>query len=193
MVFKKSMLLAIALGSLVLSGCSQPSFNTDAVRNAVTEDAEKIDARVDVTLNQLYAQYPNVRDLSSRAAGILVIPLVTEAGFFWGGGYGRGALRVNGQTQDYYSTASAGYGFQFGAQQYSHALFFMTEQSLEDFRISPGWALSGDAEYTLLSGGESLRAETTTALAPVIAVVFGQSGLKFGVSIEGQKYTRIIP
>ncbi|MFZ8882735.1 MAG: twin-arginine translocation pathway signal, partial [Paracoccaceae bacterium] len=30
-------------------------------------------------------------------------------------------------------------------------------------------------------------------LAPIIAVIFGQSGMKVGVSLEGQKYSRIIP
>ena len=41
--------------------------------------------------------------------------------------------------------------------------------------------------------GGNLSAETTTALAPVIAVVFGQAGLLAGASVEGTKYTRIIP
>ena len=100
---------------------------------------------------------------------------------------------MNGVTEDYYSTASAGYGLQIGAQQYGHALFFMTRQALNDFINSQGWALSGDAEYTWQGRGENLRAETTTVLAPIIAVIFGQSGMKVGVSLEGQKYSRIIP
>jgi lipid-binding SYLF domain-containing protein len=40
------------------------------------------------------------------AAGMLVMPLVTEAGFGFGGAYGRGALRIGGTTVDYYSAAS---------------------------------------------------------------------------------------
>ena len=186
----KTILVSISLGMfLALSGCGGGGVNT----TFINEDAEKIDARVDLTLSQLYTQYPNVEELGQKAAGILIMPLVTEAGLFWGGSYGRGALRVNGVSEDYYSTASAGYGLQIGAQQYGHALFFMTRQALNDFKNSQGWALSGDVEYTWQGRGENMRAETTTAMAPIIAVIFGQSGMKVGVSLEGHKYTRIIP
>ena len=186
----QTILVSMALAmSLALSGCGSGGVNTDFIN----EDAEKIDARVDVALGQLYTQYPNIEELGQKAVGILIMPLVTEAGLFWGGSYGRGALRVNGVSEDYYSTASAGYGLQIGAQQYGHALFFMTRQALNDFKNSQGWALSGDVEYTWQGQAENVRAETTTALAPIIAVIFGQSGMKVGVSLEGQKYTRIIP
>ena len=69
----------------------------------------------------------------------------------------------------------------------------MTRKSIEDFKNSPGWALTGDVDFTSYDQAENIRAETTTALAPIIAVVFGQSGLKVGVSLEGSKYTRISP
>ena len=62
-----------------------------------------------------------------------------------------------------------------------------------DFRRSSGWAAGADIEYALNDRGESLRAETTTSLAPVIAVIFAQAGLRVGASLEGTKYTRIIP
>ncbi|MCE8472198.1 twin-arginine translocation pathway signal, partial [Rhodovulum sulfidophilum] len=41
--------------------------------------------------------------------------------------------------------------------------------------------------------GGMVSADTITALDPVIAVVFGQAGLIFGATLEGTKYTRIIP
>ncbi|WP_136441549.1 YSC84-related protein [Pacificoceanicola onchidii] len=152
-----------------------------------------IDARVDTTLSQLYADYPATRNLAAKSTGILVMPLVTEAGFGFGGGYGRGALRVGGATVDYYSVAKASGGLQIGGQQYSHVLFFMTEAALETFRRSPGYAAGANIEYATPAQGETLAAETTTSLAPVIAVIFGQSGLHLGATLEGVKYTRIIP
>ncbi len=155
--------------------------------------AATIDARVDSTLEFMYQQYPGTRDLSNRSSGMLVMPLVTEAGLGLGGSYGRGALRVGGATVDYYSATSGSAGLQIGAQQYSHVLFFMTPDALMEFRQSPGWAAGADIEYAINNQGEVLRAETTTSLSPVIAVVFGQTGLRLGASIEGSKYTRIIP
>ncbi len=155
--------------------------------------AGTIDARVQTTLSQMYAAYPSTRDLANKSAGMLVMPLITEAGLGLGGGYGRGALLVNGATVDYYSATKANVGLQIGAQQYAHVLFFMTEDALARFRRSPGWAGGADIEYAIPEGGETLRAETTTSLAPVIAVVFGQAGLRVGATLEGTKYSRIIP
>jgi lipid-binding SYLF domain-containing protein len=156
-------------------------------------DGAIIDARVDQTLNFLFSRYPGTTEIRDKAAGMLVMPLVTKAGFGLGGSYGRGALRVNNATVDYYSAAAATVGLQIGAQQYSHVLFFMTSDALERFRRSPGWAAGADVEYVLNEQGENLSAETTTALSPVIALVFGQAGLIAGATLKGTKYTRIIP
>ncbi len=184
--FSRRAFTAFSFASFVaVSACSTPQ--------ALRVDPDIVDARVDYTLTQLYQEYPNTRALSEKASGMLVMPLITEAGFGIGGSYGRGALRINDETADYYSTASATFGFQIGAQQYAHVLFFMTEDALNGFRQSQGWAAGGDLEYSIPDGGETFRAETTTAMAPIFAVVFGQSGLKIGATLEGTKYTRIIP
>ena len=156
-------------------------------------NAQKIDARIDTTLNYLYNQYPNTQDLAEKSTGMLVMPLVTEGGLIVGGGYGRGALRINNATVDYYSATKGSVGFQIGAQQFAHVLFFMTQDALEGFRRSSGWAAGADIEYVFRDKGENLRAETTTSTAPVVAVIFGQAGALAGVSLEGMKYTRIIP
>ena len=153
----------------------------------------RIDARVDETLNFMFATYPGTRDLDAKAVGKLVIPVVTEAGLGFGASYGRGALRVGNSTVDYYSATAVSGGLQIGAQQFSHVLFFMTQQALMEFRTSNGWAVGADAEYVLNNEAENIRAETTTSLAPVIAVIFAQAGLRVGATVEGTKYTRIIP
>jgi len=155
--------------------------------------ASTIDARVGSTVNFMFDRYPGTRDLAGKSAGMLVMPLVTEVGLGLGGSFGRGALQVGGSTVDYYSAASGSAGLQIGAQQYSHVLFFMTQNALIDFRQSQGWAAGADLEYAISDRGETLRAETTTSLAPVIAVVFAQAGLRVGATLEGTKYTRIIP
>ena len=154
--------------------------------------AAQIDARVDATRDFLFNTYPGTRDLAQQAAGVLFMPLITEAGLIYGGGYGRGALRVGGVTVDYYSATKATFGLQIGAQQYAHALFFMTEAALGQFRRSPGWAAGADLRYATPQQGASLGKETTE-LEPVIALVFGQQGLIAGATLAGTKYTRIIP
>lgn len=151
-----------------------------------------IDARVDSTRDFLFSRYPGTRDLAARANGVLYMPLITEAGFGFGGGFGRGALRINDVTVDYYAAFRATVGFQIGAQQYAHALFFMTEQALGEFRRADGWAVGADARYALPDQGASIGKETTE-INPVIALVFGQSGLIAGATLAGIKYSRIIP
>lgn len=155
--------------------------------------ASTIDARVASTLDFLYSNYPATTQLRDKSAGILVMPLMTKAALGAGGAYGRGALLVNGTSVDYYSAAQASVGFQLGAQQYAHALFFMTNAALYEFRTSPGWEAGADIEYALNDRGANLSASTITQLSPVIGVVFGQAGLLAGASIDGTKYTRIIP
>ncbi len=152
-----------------------------------------IDARVEATLAEMYRSYPNTRQLAEKANGMLVMPLVTEAGLGFGGAYGRGALRVNNVTVDYYSVTKASGGLQIGAQQYAHVLFFMTEPALREFRRSPGWAAGAGLEYVISDKGDSVSADTTTVMSPVLAAVFGRAGLRIGATLEGTKYSRIIP
>ncbi|MDK3072857.1 YSC84-related protein [Sedimentitalea sp. JM2-8] len=167
---------------------------TAACGNGVgSPGAATIDARVDATLNQMYSQYPNTVDLAAKSTGMLVMPLVTEAGFGFGGGYGRGALRVDNVTVDYYSNTKASAGFQIGAKQYAHVLFFMTQDALEGFRRSNGWTAGADLDYVLTDRGDSISADTNTLRSPILAAIFGQAGLYAGASLEGAKYTRIIP
>jgi lipid-binding SYLF domain-containing protein len=155
--------------------------------------AAQLEAQVDATRNYLFARYPGSEDLAAKAQGILWMPLITEAGFWVGGGYGRGALRINNATVDYYSATQASFGPQIGAQQYAHALFFMTPEALQNFRAGPGWAATADLEYAVMDDAGNLSAGTLTALDPVIAIVFGQQGLIVGATLQGTKYTRIIP
>ena len=155
--------------------------------------APRIDARTDAAFNFMYSQLPETQTLAGKASGVLMMPLVTEAGLGFGGAYGRGALRVDDVTVDYYSVTNASVGLQAGAQQYSHALFFMTESALQDFRSSSGWVAGADLEYAVSSSTGALTTDTTTLLTPVVAVVFGQAGLIAGATVEGQKYNRILP
>lgn len=158
-----------------------------------SQGSQRIDARVEAAIDLMYREVPGTEELAFNAAGMLVMPLVTEAGFGFGGSYGRGALRVNGATVDYYSAASGSFGLQIGAQQYAHTLFFMTSAALEDFRRSTGWSAGADIRYAVNDQAGTLGVDTTTITAPVIAVVYGQAGLLVGATVEGTRYTRILP
>jgi lipid-binding SYLF domain-containing protein len=178
-----------------ISGGLSAAALTAACGNGIgSEGADVIDARVAATLQFLQSNYPGTQELIETSPGILVMPLVTEAGFLTiGGAYGRGALLVNGVPVDYYSAAKASVGPQLGAQQYAHALFFRTDEALAEFRTSQGWVAGADLTYVFSNEGQTFVADSTTLTSPVVAIVFGQAGLIVGATLEGTKYTRIIP
>ncbi|MEM7711067.1 MAG: YSC84-related protein [Pseudomonadota bacterium] len=182
--FSRRRFLVTASAPLALAACANGVGSGGAAR---------IDARTDAAFNFMYDTLPETQALAAQSAGILMIPVVTEAGFGVGGAYGRGALRVDGTTVDYYSTANASVGLFVGGQQYSHAIFFLTQPALRNFRTSPGYTAGADLEYAISNEALTLTTDTTALTTPVVAVVFGQAGLLAGASLEGTKYTRIIP
>ena len=60
--------VAMAFAGTALAGCANP---------VGSGNAAVIDARVDSALSFLYQNYPGTVDLGQRAAGILVMPVVT--------------------------------------------------------------------------------------------------------------------
>ncbi|OIP82512.1 MAG: twin-arginine translocation pathway signal [Rhodobacterales bacterium CG2_30_65_12] len=181
---RRGFIFAAGGTGVVLAGCG----------NGVgSEGPARIDARVQATLAQMRTDVPDARVLEQKSVGMLVMPLVTEAGFGIGGAYGRGALVVGGMSVDYYAQAKASFGIQAGAQQFAHVLFFMTDEALADFRTASGWVAGADIKYAAANEGGRIGADTITALNPVVALVFGSAGLIVGASLEGSKYTRILP
>jgi lipid-binding SYLF domain-containing protein len=130
-------------------------------------------------------------ELLALSKGVLVMPRVVKGGFIVGGEYGEGALRVGGETVAYYSVAAASFGLQAGAQASKQAILFMTEDALAAFRASKGWEAGLDAEVTVIDQGLAAGLDTTTRAAPVIGIVFGETGLLAGASVEGAKYTKL--
>lgn len=166
---------------------------TAACDNSVgSGGSEVIDRRVASTLDYMFANFPDTRNLADTASGMLVMPLVAEAGFFVGGGYGEGALLIDGVTVDYYSATEASIGLQIGAQQYAHVLFFMTPDALRQFRTSPGWVAGANVSYVGGETGGSINADSVQSTSSVVALIFGQQGLAIGAALDGTKYTRIV-
>jgi lipid-binding SYLF domain-containing protein len=116
---------------------------------------------------------------------------VLQAGFIVGGQYGEGSLRVGGGTVGYYSTVSGSLGLQAGAQSKAIVFLFMTQDSLDKFRNSDGWAVGGDASVALVKMGANGAIDTTTATAPVEVFVMTNTGLMADISLNGTKVSRL--
>mgnify|MGYP001232723340 FL=1 len=184
--FNRRSLLLLSMSSLValgISGCKT---------NSVTKTAFDIDNASESVLKKLFSLNPDSVSVFDRAAGVLIMPSITKAGFGLGGSYGEGVLQIRGVSVDYYSVASASYGFQLGAQQYSHVLFFMTQEALRDFRTIDGWEIGADAEVTFRDAGYAYGISSNTVTKPIYGIIFNQKGIMAGASLEGAKYSRLI-
>jgi lipid-binding SYLF domain-containing protein len=158
---------------------------------APAADKTVIDARVQAALVELRQLGPGTGQLLDAAEGVLVMPRITKGGFILGGQYGEGGLLVEDETVAYYSLAAGSLGLQAGVETFSQVLLFMTPEALAEFRAAKGWKAGAGTEVTLLQQGFDIGTSTDVTSRPIIAIVFAQSGLLAGASVEGAKYTRI--
>ncbi|VWB21210.1 putative lipoprotein [Burkholderia lata] len=181
---------AVLLGSLALAGCTT---TPDKPENASTSASKRqsIDASVNATLSRLYSTVPGSRELVAKSRGVLVFPNVLQAGFIVGGQSGNGALRVGGSTVGYYNTSSLSVGLQAGAQSKAIVFLFMTQDSLDSFRKSEGWAAGADASVAVVKVGANGAVDSNTATAPVEVLVLTNAGLMGDLSVNGTKVTKL--
>lgn len=169
-----------------------PAIAATAACDQITFSGAEIDAQVRASRNQLFQKVPGTQGLAEKAAGVLIIPDIKKGAFGLSAAYGEGGLLIGDALVDYVSFSSVAFGLQIGAQLYSQALFFMTEQALRQFRVSDGWELGVDAEFTVLEDAVAVGTSTNVISRPVYAIVYGQNGLIVGASFEGAKYSRLI-
>lgn len=170
----------------ILAGCF---FSGGNLAYALT--AAEIDADVNAALEDFYVQVQGGKELAQKASGVLVFPWVFRAGFIGAGEYGEGALRVGGQTVEYYATASLSFGLQVGAQGKTIVLLFMTESAVENFQNSAGWGGGLGGSVALIDTGIAGSIDSTKIQDPIIGFIFGNKGLMLNLSLEGSKYTKL--
>lgn len=159
---------------------------------ALAKSAKEIDVSVDVSLDRFKNDVKGGKEFLKSAKGVLVFPSVIKAGLGIGGEYGEGALRINGKTVDYYSTAAASIGFQLGAQSKTVILVFMQEKALKSFRDSKGWEAGVDGSVALVELGTGGSIDSTNVKDPIVGFVFGNKGLMYNLTLEGSKFTKLV-
>jgi len=161
------------------------------VHTSFAVTAKEVDVSVDVALDRFGREVNGAQEFLKAAKGVLVIPNVVQAGFFVGGEYGEGALRIDGKTVDYYNIVAASFGLQIGAQQKDIILLFIDEAALKRFRNSDNWQAGVDGTITVVNTGAEGSVDTTKINQPIIGFVFGQKGIMVGATIEGAKITKL--
>ncbi len=154
--------------------------------------AVEIDMQANEALKEFKKVVKGSQDLLEQAKGVLIFPSVVKAGIGIGGEYGEGVLRVDGKSVQYYSTASASIGFQFGLQQKSIVILFLTEKALNSFQEKSGWEVGVDGSIALVKTGINADLSSMTLNKPVVGFIFGTKGLMYNLTLEGSKFTKIV-
>jgi lipid-binding SYLF domain-containing protein len=186
------MLTSIA-AALIGILCLGPGLASTARGDTASDKAEmaKIDGGVNHALGSLYKTVPGSKELAKKAKGTLVFPAIYKAGFVIGGQYGKGALRIRGRSVAYYNTVGAAFGLLAGAEKRSLVVMFQTDEALQRFRQSDGWDVGGDASVTLVEVGANGALNAATLNKPILAFIYGNSGLMANLSLKGTKVSKL--
>jgi lipid-binding SYLF domain-containing protein len=158
---------------------------------AYAASKEEIDIEVAASLEKFKGEVLGAEKFLEKAEGVLVFPDVVKAGFGIGGEYGEGALLIKDKTVDYYNTAAASIGFQFGAQFKTVMLIFLKKDALDKFRNSSGWEAGVDGSVALVKLGVGKDINSINFEDPIVGFVFSNKGLMYNLTLEGSKMTRM--
>lgn len=161
---------------------------------SLAEDtAEEIDNDSNEALMVFYKEVNGGKKFLDNAKGYVIFPDVKEAGFFLGGRYGEGALRVNGVTKGYYSITSASMGFQMGAQQYSLVIALTTDEALKTFMRDDDWETELDVNIAVAEYNAEEEADDVDFGSNMVGFIFDSEGMMGNFSFEGTRFERITP
>lgn len=155
------------------------------------KSAAVIDLEVNETIEEFKQDVNGAEVFLNQAAGVLIFPRVIKAGIGIGVETGEGALRIGGQTVDYYRTTSGSIGLQLGAQKKSIVIAFMTKESLEKFRNSKGWKVGVDGSVALIDIGAGKTIDSQNVKDPVVGFIFDSKGLMYNLTLEGSKFSKL--
>jgi lipid-binding SYLF domain-containing protein len=152
-----------------------------------------MDLQVAGTLQEFYKLDPGHQHLVQNAAAVLVFPDITEAGVALGGEHGDGALQQNGKTLGYYSISGASIGLTLGVSHHSEIILFQTPAARDKFVNGSDWSVGADTSVAVVKKGAGGTYDNETLKKPVLAFVFGETGLMGDASLKGAKISKIKP
>jgi lipid-binding SYLF domain-containing protein len=156
----------------------------EASANDAAVTKTEIDAAAQATLDDLFEQNADAKDLYDKAAGYAAFTAL-KAGFFVTGGRGTG-VAVNKGTGDrkYMRMATGGIGLGIGGQRYNLVVLFEDEAHLNRF-IEGGWDASTSAQAAAGSDGITL---TSSFVGGVAIYQITDRGLMAQADVSGTRF-----
>jgi lipid-binding SYLF domain-containing protein len=132
---------------------------------------------VHTALNHLYSISTAARHLGKSARAVLVFPNIVKATSNIEGRHGYGTLFARGKAIGYYKFIAASYSVPKRGQEFSYALFFMSDDDLAQLRRSRGWEIPANPSGVVMKENQrrSEQAATSTSVNSNQAVTIAAS------------------
>ena len=168
------------------------AFTTQSM--AAISSKSEIEKDANDALRTFYKEVKGSKKYLKHAKAYLVFPDVKEAGFFFGGRYGEGVLRVGNSSKAYYSITSASVGFQMGAQMHHMVIAFTSDAALNKFLLDDDeWETDVDGKITIAEWNSKEELDDTDFEDDMVAFIFDAKGMLGSFSMEGTRFKRIKP
>ena len=158
-----------------------------------SDTAQEIDADSNEALSEFFSEVNGAKKFLANAKGYVVFPNVKEAGFFFGGKYGEGVLRVGNESKSYHSITSASMGFQVGVQKYSLIIVFTSDAALKKFMTDDDWETDMDFSVAMANWNTEEELDEIDFGSHMVGFVFDSTGLMGNFTFEGTRFEKIHP
>ncbi|HIP28906.1 MAG TPA: hypothetical protein EYG82_07010 [Sulfurovum sp.] len=166
------------------------TFNTIAQAG---DTINEINSDVKSALSAFYNEVPSGKNYLAKAKAYVVFPDVSEAGFFFGGKYGEGALVLDNTIKSHYSITSASIGLQAGMQSYSLIIAFTSDAALQKFMNDDDWETDMDFNIAMAEWNNDEELDDVDFGSSMVGFVFDSTGMMGNLTIEGTRFERITP
>jgi lipid-binding SYLF domain-containing protein len=160
-----------------------------ALAKSDDEKRAEINAEAAKTLERLYKEAPETRDIVAKAEGYGVFSNIGVNVIFLSAGGGSGVVVDNKSGKRIYmNMGSAGVGIGLGVKDFRGVFVFHSRKTMDNF-IEYGWDFSGQADAAAKSsdkGGEGSVAATVVNGASIYQLT--ENGLALQASLQGTKY-----
>ena len=202
----KSIASAVLAFGVAFSGqaLAEADDKTDPMEAASEETKQEVFLKTDIntqaamTVGKFQDKYPEATKILEAAKGVLICPSITKGGVVVGIAGGTCALRVSGAIVDHYGYSAVKFGLLAGVKSYSLILAFNTDAALDKFRSAKReWVAGSEVSVAVgekgTTGSYSKTGDFDTAnlKSPVVAFIFGETGIMGDVSVDGGRIKRL--
>ncbi|MEA1879273.1 MAG: lipid-binding SYLF domain-containing protein [Campylobacterota bacterium] len=159
---------------------------------SVADTAKELNHDANMAINTFLDETKGADAFLVNAKAFLVFPKVQEAGFFVGGKYAEGVLRVKRDTKAFYKMTVASLGFQMGAQEYSLIIAFTSDAALKKFMMdNDEWETDIDGKITIAEWNSKEELDDVDFKDDMVAFVYDTKGLMGSFTMEGTRFEKI--